>query len=778
MKRIGIFWLIVLLPVLAGAIPTPDLPDSADIYNSLGADAFSYGNITKAEQLLKKALQYDCTDIALTAIYNNLGSLALVQWDYQSAEYYFIEAERIAHLMGNQKKQAIYYNNLSYLYGEMRDYQKAISYGREAVAIFGKLGLNKEQSAAYTNLGLFYAGSGQYEQAFAEYRRSLAINKGLDYTGLSNTWRNIAEAYQHIGLPDSALQCYRQSVKVARQYLPPGHYITGENMLPYAGQLIEARDFTAAIRVLNDALAILQKNFGNHHFRIAECLVLYGRYYENLGQQALAMNYYKRAYEAVCLVGRQGLTSPGAKPVGDGATVYVLEPLQQIAQLAWQMYQQTSDTVYLGASYRACLEAISVISRVQRRFQGYDSKLLIARASQKIFPLAASIAYAYWEATGNRQYLGKVFTLAESGKASVLLNLIQSDEALTGAGLPDSVRAQEDQLKRRLAYAEEHLTGLLLDSVNAPELLRLAEQQVFWSRKAYDLYNKTIEDRFSDYYQLKYDAHVATPEECRTLFPNANLLEYSICDTVLIGVLVNRNGVFAFRKSIDTSFFGTIRRYTNSLQSRWFVENLKVAASNYSKEAYYLYCMLIAPLEADFVSNHLTIIPDGVLAMIPFEALIDQQPVSKHFHFGEMSYLVHKYQTNYAYSATVLCRQGYRFPRFFPSILAMAPVYPGQEDAKEVFRARQAIRGKLSAIHGAGVEVEEVAAFFKGKVIRGEGATEDAFRAMAPSFDILHLAMHTYIDDKTPFGRSLYFRTIPRRRAMVCLIPTNCFRSG
>lgn len=749
--------LFLLLAVAPSVYPLQGAPaDSANIFNKLAADVIEDGKLEEASRLLNKALEYPGTDAVRTAIYNNLGVLAMVQWDYAAAEKYFHTAEQIARKMGDHRKTAIYYNNLAYLYGEMRDYQKAIGYIREAIATFTKLNLPQELSSAYLNLGLYLAESRKYTEAFSAYQQSLRLNQGGNAIDLSSVWRNMAEAYQAIGKPDSALRCYRISCETASRHLGPGHYITGANLLPYAGLLIETGAWDEANQILGRAATNLTKNFGQHHYRVSECYQLYGQYYETQGRLVEALGWYHRAIGAADkgFASTSVWANPDNPPPGAGR--YLLSPLQRKAETAYRQFILTGEQKYLYLADETCALIIRIIGDMQKRFLGYESKMVLAAAEHKVYPLAADIAYRLYTITGSREYLSKIFAHSEAGKASVLLNMVQSGDAVASSGLPDSVRHEEQKRKRYLAYAEEKLYELQTDPEASPSQRRIFEQRVFEARNRYESYISQLESQFPKYYKLKYQTATISATEAAARFSGQNIINYTLTDSFLITILVNRKEVQVSRQAVGKEFFTILREFIDGLHNLDFMDQSGQALQAYCQGGEYLYRHLLAPLAGHFDSDRLTIIPDGPLADLPFETLIHRRPGSGETTFGRLPYLLHKYDIHYAYSATVLADQPARSGLLFPRLLAIAPSYP-QSGHTRPYPSRQAIRGSLEAIPGAREEAEAAGRFFNGKVLTGKAASERSFREQAPEFDVLHLAMHTFIDNSNPMLSKLVF---------------------
>jgi len=63
----------------------------------------------------------------------------------------------------------------------------------------------------------------------------------------------------------------------------------------------------------------------------------------------------------------------------------------------------------------------------------------------------------------------------------------------------------------------------------------------------------------------------------------------------------------------------------------------------------------------------------------------------------------------------------------------------------------------LLPLPGVQKEVDAIAETVRTKIYRGDNATEENFRALNQNFDVLHLAMHAYINDSLPAYSRLAF---------------------
>jgi CHAT domain-containing protein len=166
-----------------------------------------------------------------------------------------------------------------------------------------------------------------------------------------------------------------------------------------------------------------------------------------------------------------------------------------------------------------------------------------------------------------------------------------------------------------------------------------------------------------------------------------------------------------------------------------------------------LYKNLILPYKNLIKNKKITIIPDGKLSYIPFDALLENIPdTSKTIEFNQLSYLIRNYPINYSNSANLLFKQIPKNEKVRIKAIAFAPIY---KEGESIEIAQQ--KFPLIPLPGVQREVAQISEIINTNVFKGEEATEENFRKHAEKYDILHLAMHAFINDSLPAFSSFAF---------------------
>ena len=113
-------------------------------------------------------------------------------------------------------------------------------------------------------------------------------------------------------------------------------------------------------------------------------------------------------------------------------------------------------------------------------------------------------------------------------------------------------------------------------------------------------------------------------------------------------------------------------------------------------------------------------------------------------NFKRLDYLMKKNTINYSYSANLLFKFNDSRQKTKNRALAFAPIYSGDT---LLFENQQLF---LMPIPGTQKEVDLISKEIKTKLFKGDEATVLNFRNNVENHDILHLAMHAFINDSVP----------------------------
>lgn len=220
--------------------------------------------------------------------------------------------------------------------------------------------------------------------------------------------------------------------------------------------------------------------------------------------------------------------------------------------------------------------------------------------------------------------------------------------------------------------------------------------------------------------------------------------------------VITKDAVDFSMESIDSTYETNIDFVHKFLTGKNYLSTKKRDFVKFSVTSYDLYEKLLKPVSGIIKGKDLTIIPDDQLAYIPFDALLAQLPDTTTMNFRNLHYLVRDYAINYSYSSTLLFHLQDRLQKKSTNLLAFSPLYVYNEPRMS---GDSSLSYQFSPLPGAGDEVRNISSYMKTEAFTDLLAQENTFKEKAPDFDILHLAMHTLINDSLPMFSKLVFST-------------------
>ncbi|MCF8301818.1 MAG: CHAT domain-containing protein [Bacteroidales bacterium] len=384
---------------------------------------------------------------------------------------------------------------------------------------------------------------------------------------------------------------------------------------------------------------------------------------------------------------------------------------------------------------------------------------MLSADEEDIYNETILVSLELYKATNNEKYLAEAFTFTEKSKSSVLLSHMREVEARQIGRIPDSLRQKEQNIKANIAsynkliHEEEQKENPNNDRIN------LWKSRLFDYNQQYEKLITRFENNFEEYYRLKYKTEVLQVNEIRQMLDtNQALVEYNLADTLLFTFVITPTEYHVERTSIDTTFFNNISEVRQALMVSRMDHFDQQNYNNYVFAAHDLYNKLIKPVKDKIEHKKLLLIPHNELGFISFDVLLQQEADTTRMEYRGLDYLVNDYTLSYASNATLYFHELERDSKATKDILAFAPSY----DAKNPIKAKEIMRQTddieyLLPIPGVFEEVNFIKKNFKADVFKGKKATEKNFKKRAQKYSVLHLAMHTLINNEEPMFSKLVF---------------------
>lgn len=710
-------------------------------YKNLGYIDKAIDAMNKAESLYVNKFGKEYSELGI--VYSNLGNIYLLTGDYSKS----LEYQKYAFLILRKDsiKYSDQYQGLKY---NLIETQLKLGNNAEAIRFAQsnlKTTLPRLKPRLYDLIALAYRNDRKYELSEKNYLN--AINSWIELYGDNN-------------------------VELISEYLA------------YSSFLMEQKSYEKALLYSSKAKSIVLKFYGEKSSTYAEVQSNFGDYFYLKNSEAgqiddfrkkrkeslnRAIQFYQDAI--VSLVDSFHIKDPFVDPplknvISEIQLVEVIKKkalsMEKLADIYKSEFDYKSSLKYYNASLSSLSIATELIHRLQIGFENEDSKLFLSQNQQSTFYEAINISYKLFAQTKDLKYVKLAFEFSERSKSSNLLASIKDVKAKEFGGIPDSLLRKENILKSNIASYQSMLFEENHSEKPDSQKINLYSAKIFKYNEEYNRLVDSFEESYPQYYSLKYENKVVGIGEIQSkLNARQALMEYYFKEPdsetgkgELYRFLITKDSVGLTKETVDHSFVDNIQAFHDFLTNPNYLGTKKRDYVNYSVAAYGLYEKLVKPVEKKLSGKSFTIVPHDKLSYIPFDALLSQKPDTTRMNFRDLKYLVREYAINYSYSATLLYNYLNQKRRSSKKLLIFSPEYDSQEQRKD---PETAVSYYLYPLPGAKDEVKGISSFVKAASFVDKDAQENTFKEKAADFDILHLAMHTIINDSLPMLSKLVF---------------------
>lgn len=596
--------------------------------------------------------------ILIGNVYASLGQFGKQLPSYQ-------EALRINRQLAIPKEIALSLRNIGDAYNDLLEYDKALTNYEQALAIQKKQNLESDMSITLTNTGTLYQALSQYDKALSAYGEALRICKKTDNrAGTADNLNNIGHTYASIGTSDKALSYYQQSLDLENQLNRPQKTAIVRNNIGMEQFRIGRYD--EALANLKEALGI------NRQLNMMHDVTLR---LNNIGAVYLRQKKYREAEEV--FLERKELQGkiPKIRLVHPGLEeLYLIRKKydQALALLEDQARKPTwrSNSTYSLEYYthyglalkgvsrykesaRALLRAVSISEdmRLQSGERegffaggGYIGRLTPHRMLSAVLAersLKGERSDEQFDPYGKDLAAG-AFYFAELAKARTLLEaMAASARKNDDPDLPAEIKTREKNLFTARAEIEKEWETTYKKGESAFSQLQKRKEEL---TRELDSHIAMVRTNYPKYAALNYPKPVPAHE---LLLKDGELLfEFSLTDDEGYLFVVRKDGVRSIQRIRST-------REALDEKVRNFIEplNTGVYAGFSVRKAKGLYDLLLSEAMADVKdTDRLIIVPDGILGLLPFEALV----VREGKDVSDSQYVGDKWSLAYTQSASAL----------------------------------------------------------------------------------------------------------------------------
>ncbi|MEP2667422.1 MAG: CHAT domain-containing tetratricopeptide repeat protein [Cyclobacteriaceae bacterium] len=607
---------------------------------------------------------------------------------------------------------------------------KALSLRKEALPESHEL-----IAATYNDLGLVYTTL-DTEKALDYYDQSLAIYQQLHEEthpkiAIANT--NLGVIYRELEFYGDAVNSLETALDIWEKVYPQAHPSKAFVLSNLGQTYVKMGDTKAGEGYFDRALKMYEASYGKRHPDIASTLNAIGNLELSQRKYDEAIGYYQRALQAN--VKDFESNDPATNPSGENfynGNVLLYSLLFKAEALEAKYFGATLKFADLLLSMESIKRCDELIEKLRNQINSESDKLALGVIANEVYAdgvrVAHTLALNAWKKKPFREL---TFYFAEKSKSAVLQDAISDSNAKSFAGIPSELLEEEKYLKALAAFCNQQLA-----QKPSPEEEQSLRDILFKVNRDYEVFVKNLEEKFPEYYNLKFNAAAPSIAEIQSkLDGKTAILSYFIDEKN------NRLYTFVISKEkykiIDNELPDNFDKLITGLRNSIFYNeiNTYITTSNTLSRS-------IIPSLPNGIS-HLVIIPTGRMGVIPFEALFSQS-VKGTPAYGQLPYLLNAYSISYEFSAGLILQKDNSSSSVSQaSILLCAPV-------------EFTSNSNLSTLPGTEEEVKAIAQLFSSRNLKSETliksqADEDQIKSLGiKDYKYLHFATHGIVDEQNP----------------------------
>ena len=635
------------------------------------------------------------------------------------------------------------------------DYRAAKRDWLEAQGIAKNLGDDRAMTRAAGELGLIAFLEGNPGQAARLLGGALLSTMASGDTGGQIRFLELlGTGFEEVNRHAEAMRFFERAIKLA-----DADKDSGLPFMAYEGKaqaLVASGRTDEAKRVLEDALTKARSQRKRGHE--AQLMILLGRLMAQMGDRTQAITYLEGAGQFATQV---QFFRMEADAMFELAKLY--RDAGDLATADARATQGLAASQRVGDRYYVPRNLTILADLKARRGRIEEANALYEQAEDVIEGMLVSVDEPYWNssvaASMSQTYLQHFELLNQSGDLPGAFRVLERVRGRTLAS------ALED--KKALPAAESEQTLGLENDVSALQTRLLQANSVIEREQLLDKlaeYERRLGLAWTkgDAPNQRFPVQPASLTKVEDdLNPDEVFLEYVLDDPNSFCLSISRKGAYLRMLPVGRT---EIQRLTQQ-----FVDEVRAKGAGIDG-AKQLYAWLLKPIPETATTNKFVIAPDGILNLLPFEALRDTQ--------GE--YLLKSHVISYVPSGTILdvlrrAKMQQAAPRPFLGVGDVA--YENQGNAGRRMPAPDTTRGQilrgmadLSGIqlHDLPQTRNEVQGIGKllgqeSVILLGNDATETAFKKEPlDQFRILHLAVHGFADTQYPERSALVLGKDPR----------------
>ena len=609
------------------------------IFNNLGLVYYAWGRYTEALGHYQKALRENEElgwEFYVATNHGNIASVYLAWGRFgEAADSYRRALEKFREL-GDVLNATNTRTNIGLVYYSWSRYTDALQMFEEAMIDAESYDLKSSIASIRSGMGHVYYAMGRYDRAIQNYEKSLQSFRELNYAlNVAHLSSSIGMVYQAWGKYDRALEYYSKARSLAEELGAPDQAALSLRLI---GSVYQAEGrYEKAIERYRESLEVARKH--GREADLPAILNTLGSAYFEWGQYQKAIENYNEALSLSQRIGKRDETARGLIHIGGVYQVWekyeqALESYNRALALTRELKSKADEAVCLnniGTVYMNLGKYETAASYFHQSIDIKEELRLTASGDIRRDFLASWISTYRW----------LILTYVQDKKPESAFDAVELVSAKylseqIGEGLKESdlefpgIRTYKNRLGEQTAV----VCFANIDWVKAA-VVYADRMQVFATSLSVGEFTSSLSDEYRSAIR-------------RSLAKTRGF------HTVKIEKIEKDEG------SVKERFENLIRYYRYLLSSPALTDQEQAAREHIGRSLYRLLFDSVEKLIDE--KTELIIIPDGILAYLPFESLI----------LSDGRFLVEKYHIRYTQSLTV-------------SNLISKRVYPGNRESLLAF---------------------------------------------------------------------------------------------
>lgn len=699
-------------------------------------------------------------------LYGNMGNLMAATSNYGEALYYHAKSKEIFQKLYGEAHRFImmYYNNVAIIYNRMGDFDRALRNYEIAsdMALLVFPDNHPAQTQAMLNYATFFLTTGSPEKGITLVDSVRKMRQSFlpeNHPAMERVYYRLSDGYRQIGEFEKAEEYLRKSIAI-NQGNPALMQQLLQNYLSLGRMFVENGRFEEGEYYLKEALKISEGSAAGTLLYNAAILqwIARSKYDQKKYKEALEYGFLSLAATHIDFDG-----TVGEFPSLDGFfnNIVAIDTYRIIGQSYKALGLNNNEVAYLHDAAKAFQYGHEFMWMVRMSQSSEASSVLLSQFTKRMNGLAINLYYELYQATNNPKWINEAFQILQQNKAATLQRSMSFVQNPALFGVTDEMRNREQQIRTELAQAEVRLRQARFANAPDQEVKQLVEL-VAAKNLEFDAYVDYVRANYPEYLEHRFRPILYSLEDLQAFLTNNEVyLEFGSYEVLsaIFTLAVSKDQVLFRRSNIDQSLDSNVHEFRSLLTSRSVVRGSQ--RERFVEMSHSLYRLLLEPVsEVMNGKNHVIIIPDDALHLMPFEALITSQDPG--LRIQDQPFIIRDHSFRYHYNSSLFLqkeRQRLAMNQQL-QLKAMAPVF----DFMPTFSTSTSsdnLRTTASALPYSKIEVNNVGRMFQD---RGhKAALQIGTEAQKPDvqsltgFDILHFATHGIFDADQPSFSGLLF---------------------